>query len=86
MDTFNLKIVSFDKILLEKEVVYCAIYTETGKTGFKFRHESFVTVLQENSSIEYDDFEGDNGNIPILNGLFSFRDNHCIISVMPADV
>lgn len=81
MDSFNLKIVSFEKVLLNKPVLYCAIYTETGKIGFEARHETFVSTLKEGSRIEYRDESGKEDSLQVKNGLFLFKDNSCIITV-----
>lgn len=81
MNSFNLKIVTFDKILFEGDVLYCAIRTLEGKFGFKARHEAFVTVLKENSSIECKLRDQHTKKIDISNGLFVFRNNSCTITV-----
>jgi F0F1-type ATP synthase epsilon subunit len=81
MNTFNLKIVSFEKIFLDEPVTYCAIYTSTGKIGFKANHEAFMSVLKENSQIEYTLKSGSQKKVALLNGLFTFKDNACTITI-----
>ena len=78
-NSFQLKIITFDKILLNETAVYCAVNTGKGKIAFKARHEPFVSTLQKNSKIEYTLENDEQSYIEISNGLFSFRDNKCTI-------
>ena len=81
MNAFNLKIVSFEQIFIDEPVTYCAIHTSTGKIGFKARHEAFMSVLKENSNIEYTLKSGSKKKINLLNGLLAFKDNSCTITI-----
>ncbi len=79
MNTFNLKIVSVDNIVVDEAVTYCAVVTPKGKIGFKAHHEAFVSTLEENSKIEYRFESGESKDTEIANGLFSFKENSCTI-------
>jgi len=79
MNDFNLKIVSFDKIVLDEPVIYCTVYTPKGKIGVKAHHEAFVSTLKENSFVEYTLVSGELKSIKIANGLFSFKDNQSTV-------
>ena len=81
MNTFNLKIVSFDKVVIDKPVVYCTVFTPSGKIGFKARHEAFVSVLKENSKVEYILENDESATFDVPNGLFSFKDNSCTLLI-----
>lgn len=81
MNFFNLKIVTFDKVLIDEQASYCAVFTRSGKMGFEARHEAFVSVLKDNSRIEYKSKSGKNGLLEIKNGLFEFSDNSCTVTV-----
>jgi F0F1-type ATP synthase epsilon subunit len=79
MNDFNLKIVSFDKIVVDESVTYCAVYTPKGKIGFKAHHEAFVSTLREKSAVEYTLASGESKSVDIDNGLFSFKDNNATL-------
>jgi len=72
---FNLKIVSFDKIVVDEAVTYCRVCTPKGEIGFKAHHEAFVSTLKDNSIVEYTLISGESKSIVVFNGLFSFKDN-----------
>ena len=79
MNTFNLKIVSFDKLVLDEPVTYCTVFTPKGKIGFKAHHEAFVSTLAEGSKVEYQLASGERRDVCVANGLFSFKDNICTL-------
>ena len=81
MNTFSLQIVSFNKALVDEQAAYCAVETATGKIGFKAHHEPFVSVLQNDSEIEYQIASKGVQKVKIQNGLFSFIDNKCSITI-----
>ena len=81
MREFNLKIVSFNKVIFEGSATYCSIITQEGKMGFKANHEPFVSVLKDDSEIEYQVDSSKKELIKIQNGLFSFDKNECTITV-----
>ena len=82
MNTFSLKIIAADKITAEEEnVIHCAVRTPTGKMGFKPNHEPFITVLADNSTVEYKKEDNSEHSIAITTALFSFRNNTCVIAV-----
>ncbi len=81
MNTFKLKIVSLDKTFFDGEAVYCSVVTKSGKIGFKAHHEPFVSVIKNNSQIEYQDQSGKKESVKITGGLFAFENNECTATV-----
>ena len=81
MKKFKLKIVSFSRVTFEGLATYCSIITPGGKIGFKANHEPFVSVLKDNSVIEYQIDSGKKERVEIQNGLFAFDKNECTITV-----
>ena len=81
MNSFNLNIVSSDKIVVDEAAIYCSIITNAGKMGFEARHEPFVSVLKTNSIIEYKTAMGTKNSLNIINGLFAFENGNCTITV-----
>ncbi len=81
MNSFHLSIVSFNQVVFEGDAVYCSVFTPTGMIGFKANHEPFVSVLKENTTIEYQSDSSKKESIEIKNGLFSFDKNICTITV-----
>ena len=79
MNVFHLKILSFDKLVLDEAVTYCSVFTPTGKIGFKAHHEAFVSTLAEGSKVEYQLASGEHRDVYVANGLFSFKDNICTL-------
>lgn len=79
MNTFNLKIVSIDKLILDESVTDCIVETSKGKIGFKAHHEAFVSTLEKNSKIEYRLESGEKKDVEIASGLFAFKDNSCTL-------
>ena len=79
MNSFNFKIVSFDKLVLDESVKSCTVFTPKGKIGFKAHHEAFVSTLKENSVVEYQLESGEVRDVTVANGLFSFKDNTCTL-------
>ncbi len=82
MNTFNLKIVSIDNLLLDEAVSYCIVETAKGKLGFKAHHEAFVSTLEKDSKVEYRLESGEMKSVNIANGLFSFKNNSCTLLVL----
>ena len=81
MNSFNLNIVSFDKIIVDEAATYCSIITDAGKMGFEARHEPFVSVLKSNSKVEFKTAAGEQKSIEVVNGLFSFENGNCTITI-----
>ena len=80
MNYFDLQIVTFEKLLVDEQVTSCAVYTETGKIGFKALHEAFISILRENSEVEFINKAGKKNIVKITNGIFSFKNNTCVIT------
>ena len=85
MNSFHLKILSFDKLLLDEAVTYCSVFTPKGKIGFKAHHEAFVSTLAEGSKVEYELLSGERRDISVESGLFSFKDNICTLLALFKD-
>ena len=83
MSNFNLKIVSFDETIIDDSIEFCSITTLTGKMGFEARHEPFISILKENSSITYRTNDKKEFIVEIVNGLFTFQDGAASATVFP---
>ena len=83
MRTFELNIVSTTKVHFSDEARFCSITTPFGTIGFEARHEPFLAVLKEDSEVKYRDAIGREHTLPVTNGLLSFRNNTCTVTVEP---
>lgn len=79
MRTFDLRIATLEKTLLEGKAVHCRARTDHGSIGFEARHEPFLAALQTDSHIEVRDPEGNTHRFAVDDGLLSFAGNRCLI-------
>ncbi len=80
METFNLNIVSDTKTVFSGIATYCGVITDSGSMGFEAFHEPFLAVLKENTDVTYTDKSDTKFSVTLESGLFSFRNNTCIIT------
>ena len=81
MRTFKLLIISADEAIFDGEAQCCRIVTDSGSIGFEAMHEPMITVLKKNTDIHVRDAEGKSRLIPAAEGILSFKDNACSITV-----
>lgn len=81
MRTFKLLIISSDEAIFDDEAQYCKITTEIGSIGFEAMHEPMIAVLRKNTDIHLRDAEGKSRLIPVAEGILSFKNNTCSITV-----
>jgi len=82
VDTFKLTIVSDSKTLYSGQAVFCSITTLSGSMGFEANHEPFLCTLKEGSAIQVKDAASKETEITIANGMLSFKNNSCIVTVL----
>ncbi len=81
MKTFTLTIVSDSKIAYSGLARYCGVTTLNGAIGFEAFHEPFLGVLKDNSDVVYLDGSGRENSVTIKNGIISFENNTCTLTV-----
>jgi F0F1-type ATP synthase epsilon subunit len=54
--------------------------TPVGSIGLEAKHEPFIAVLRENSTLTYKTDNGEETSLNIINGMLSFKENFCIIT------
>ncbi len=85
MTRFNLVISAVAKIVYSGAAEYCGVTTLSGSIGFKANHEAFTGVLQPDSEVEYIDKNGDSKKVAVLDGIISFKNNSCTVTVSLSD-
>ena len=83
MRTFNLRIATLDKTLLDGDVVHCRIRTANGSIGLEARHEPFLAALAPESTVEVRNEGGEVSSFPVSEGMLSFAGNRCLILLGP---
>ena len=81
MEKFKLVISSPTSTVYNGETEHCAVFTPLGKMGLEARHEAILAVLQSHTEIAFRDETGADRNVAIENGLLSFADNVCTVTV-----
>jgi F0F1-type ATP synthase epsilon subunit len=76
-----LTITAIDKSVFNHEAVYCRVVTPSGTIGFEARHEAFLAILKEHSTIMFKAPSGTETSLIVASGMLSFRDNKCLITV-----
>ena len=82
MQTFTLTIVSDSKTRFNGPALYCSVTTLSGSMGFEANHEPFLCTLKEGSAIQVKDAASKETEITIANGMLSFKNNSCIVTVL----
>ena len=81
MHEFSLKIVRPEKTVFTGKATYCHFTTSDGEMGIKARHEPFMAVLKDNSTLLYRHTDGKEESIEVVNAIVSFRNNECTIAI-----
>ena len=85
MNTFQLTIVAYNKLVFDGPARFCSVMTPGGSIGLEAHHENFLAVLKENSKISYRNAEGRDGSVKAESGLLSFENNTCTITIELSD-
>lgn len=83
MNTFTLTIVACKAVVFKGQARLCRVVTSEGAIGLEARHEPLLAVLKEGSDIVYTDATGKAFSIAVANGLLSFKENTCTITMEP---
>ncbi len=81
MKTFSLTIISDTKLIFKGKALYCGVTTLTGSLGLEAFHEPLLGILKDNSEINYTVKSGGQSSVAVENGMFSFKNNTCTITV-----
>jgi F0F1-type ATP synthase epsilon subunit len=81
MTSFNLTIVSERKIHFSGKTAYCGVQTLNGSIGFEADHEPFMGVLKPDSLITYGNGDSGDESLKIHDGMLSFKNNDCTITI-----
>jgi len=80
MNSFNLKILAYDAILFRGKASSCSIQSLEGSRTFEAKHENFMTILREPSTLHFKTAQGENKELELESGIVSFLNNDCIIT------
>ncbi len=84
MQTFQLSIITWNRSIYDGPVRLCTVTTPEGSIGLEAHHETFLAVLQDDSEVYYKDGDGNSSSVMVKNGILSFENNNCTITVSPA--
>ena len=78
--TFKMVISTPEKTFYKGPAVLCLAFTTEGSIGFEAKHEPFIGVLKENSTVFYKTDEDREVTLEVISGMLLFERNTCIIT------
>jgi F0F1-type ATP synthase epsilon subunit len=78
--TFKMIISTPEKTFYKGPAVLCRVETPAGSIGFEAKHEPFLGVLKENSSLYYKTDSDKENKLDVTSGILLFNENSCIIT------